>query len=481
MKKTILSGLLLCASMAVMAQGFGGQGGPGGTGGPGGQGGPGGGSTEESAPNGATYVLSDGSTVTMSDTTLTNSGADYNVVQVTNGTLTLTNSTLTKTGDTETSGGDATSFYGTNASAFVSGSTGNLVLNNVTINSTADGANGVFAYNGGTATVNGITIYNNSVRSRGLHATYGGTIKATDVNITTCAETSSTIATDRGGGYVYVTGGTSTAKGRRSAVLYSTGTIEATNLTGVSELGEIADVEGDNHVVMTNCDMTSGSSERGIMMLQSGSGDATGNNAYVTATSCKLTTTDSSAPLCEVPTANTGTLNLTDCTLSVGSGTLMYVDYNTQWQTYGGTGKLNLQTTQDSWTYEGNVKADSYSNVDVTVGDNVTWNGAIDTDNTAKTADVTVNEGATWVLTANSNVTTLVNNGTIYTNGYTLTTDSQSGSGSIQNTTGIDSVKKNSDSALNKVYNLRGQYVGQSLEGLPAGIYVANGKKYIVK
>lgn len=32
-----------------------------------------------------------------------------------------------------------------------------------------------------------------------------------------------------------------------------------------------------------------------------------------------------------------------------------------------------------------------------------------------------------------------------------------------------------------RVYNLNGQYVGVSLEGLPKGIYIAGGKKYILK
>ena len=32
-----------------------------------------------------------------------------------------------------------------------------------------------------------------------------------------------------------------------------------------------------------------------------------------------------------------------------------------------------------------------------------------------------------------------------------------------------------------KVYNLNGQFVGISLEGLAKGVYVMNGKKYIVK
>ncbi|MCR5312599.1 MAG: hypothetical protein K6E54_02925 [Bacteroidaceae bacterium] len=439
-----------------------------------GQGGGGGNSSSDlTAPYGATYTLSDGSTVTKSGETITNSGNDYNVVQVSNGTLYLTSCTLTKTGDTTTSGGDATSFYGTNSSIFATGSTANIIINNSTVNSTADGANAVFAYNGGTITVNGITIVNQSSRSRGLHATYGGSITASDVDITTNSETSSTIATDRGGGYVYVTGGTATAKGNKSAVLYSTGTVEVTNLTGVSEAGEIGDVEGDNHITMTNCTMTSGSSERGLMMLQSGSGDAEGSNAYINAISSTLTTTDADAPLCEVPTLNNGTLNLTDCTLSIASGVLMYVDYNTQWSTYGGTGNLNLYTTQDTWTYTGAVKADAYSNVNVLVGENVIWQGSNDADNTAVTADVTVNNGGTWILTSNSYVNTLVNNGTIYLNGYTLTYDNLTGNTPL-NETSVEGVR--ADAAYRgSAYTVSGQRVNNDSKG----IIVQKGKKYV--
>ena len=32
-----------------------------------------------------------------------------------------------------------------------------------------------------------------------------------------------------------------------------------------------------------------------------------------------------------------------------------------------------------------------------------------------------------------------------------------------------------------RVYNLRGQYMGESLEGLTPGVYIYNGKKYVVK
>lgn len=425
-KKILLATLIAAVSMNMLADGPGGD--------PPGGDTPGGGGTSTDSPDGAYYTLADGSTVTKSNETLSTSTSDYNVVQVTSGTLTLNSCTLTKTGDTSRTDGDATSFYGTNSSVYAGGSSAVIYLNDCSITSTAKGSNAVFSYNGATIYVDGITIYNNSSVSRGLHCTYGGTIIATDVDITTCSETSSTIATDRGGGTVTVTGGTATAKGNNSAVLYSTGTITANNLTGVSEQGEIAVVEGDNGVIISGCAMTSGSAKRGLMMLQSGSGDAQGSNAYITVSDSTLTVTGSSVPLCEVPTENNGTLTLTDVTLNVASGILMYVDYNTQWSTYGGYGNLVLETTQDSWTYTGTVDADSYSNATVSVGENVIWNGAVDTDNNAKTVVVTVESGAVWNLTADTYVSTLVNNGTINKNGYTLTAGSTSGNGTINET-----------------------------------------------
>lgn len=442
---------------------------------PSGGGGQPGGSSSSSTPDGAAYTLSDGSVVTKSNETLSTSTADYNVVQVTKGTLNLTSCTVNKSGDTNSTDGDATSFYGINSAVYASGSSAFINMTGGTVTTTSKGSNAIFATDGATITADGVVIDNSKSVSRGLHCTYGGIINATNVNITTRSETSSTIATDRGGGTVTVTGGTSTAKGNNSAVLYSTGSITATNLTGVSEQGEIAVVEGDNSVTINNCTMTSGSSKRGLMMLQSGSGDADGVNASITVTGGTLNVTGSSTPLCEIPTLNNGTLTLTDVTLSVASGELMLVDYNTQWSTYGGYGHLVLQTTADSWSYTGTVDADKYSHATVLVGKNVVWNGTIDSDNDAVSTQVTVNEGATWVLTGNAFVTTLVNNGTIKTNGYTLTAATQSGTGTV---TAIEAVAAENASANATAYDLGGRPVSVR-NG--KGIYIQNGKKYFRK
>ena len=426
-------------------------------------------------PAGAAYVLSDGSTVTKTSEALSTTTSDYNVVQVTKGTLNLTDCTLKKEGDYSSSySGDDTSFYGTNSAVYASGSSAFINVSGGTVTTDAKGANAVFATDGATITVSDLTIDNSKSVSRGLHCTGGGIINASNVTITTRSETSSTVATDRGGGTVTVRGGTITAKGSKSSVLYSTGTISVDGITGLSEKGPMATVEGANTVIIENSQMTSNSDARGILLHQSNSGDAEGTKPVCTVTNSTLTTTDSSAPLCFV-TNVTATLTLTDVTLSVASGRLMSVEYYKRGE--GSTGHLVLQTTKDSWTYTGSVDADNVNNAAVTVGENVTWNGAMDSDNNAVSTAVTVESGAVWNLTGNCYVTTLTNNGTINTNGYTLSYKTLNGSGIISETTGIGEIVNSQSSNSQSIYTLDGRIATNSMKG----IMIQDGKKFIRK
>ena len=255
--------------------------------------------------------------------------------------------TITKTGDG--SGGDNSSFYGNNSSIYAgaasstnyqsttAASGAKIVIKNVTVNGSAQGANAVIATNGATVEIDGITINNTNSVSRGLHATYGGIITASNVDITTNEATSSTIAT----------------------------------------------------------------------------------------------------------------CTLSGCTVTVPSGILMYVMADSQWSTSGAVGNLIL----DNGTYSGIVKYD-----------------------TGYTANVTVNSGATWNLTADTSIGTLVNNGTINTNGYTLTYTSKSGSGTINETTGIKTVKSE-ESKVKSCYTLDGRIATDSMKG----IIIQDGKKFIRK
>lgn len=419
-----------------------------------------GGSTT-SSPSGATYSHTSGTT-TLSGQTWTCSTSDYNVVQVTGGTLTLNNCTLKKTGG-DTSDSDGSSFYGINSAAYVAGSSAVLNMTGGTITTSAIGANAGFAYNGGTLNISDVTIVNTANLSRGIHATGGGIINATNLDITTSGSNSSVVATDRGGGTVTVNEGSYVTTGTDCAILYSTGTISASDATGSSAKGEIGVIEGDNSITITNCDFTSGSSSRGLMILQSGSGDSEGYNGQITVTGGSLTLTDSSAPLCEIPTNITGTLTLKDVTLTVPSNILMYVDYNTRWSTYGGTGNLVLET-DSTWSVDGIVSMDSYANA----------------------LNVTVGEGVTWNLTANTSVTalTIEDGATVNTNGYTLTYSSLSGSTDniVDKSTGISNVSYNSDKKNdNRIYSLDGILLNENgdTSSLPHGVYIKNGKTFL--
>lgn len=249
---------------------------------------PGGGSTK-SSPSGATYKLTSGSE-TLLNTTYESTTSDYNVLQVTGGTLTVNNCTIKKSAG-DTSDSDGSSFFGINSAVYVAGSSAVINMTGGTITTTAKGSNAGFAYNSGTLNISDVTINNTGNLSRGIHATGGGIINATNLNVTTAGSNSSVVATDRGGGTVTVTKGSYVTTGTDCAILYSTGTITANDATGSSSKGEVGVIEGNNTITINNCDFTSGSSTRGLMILQSGSGDSQGYNGKITINGGKITLT----------------------------------------------------------------------------------------------------------------------------------------------------------------------------------------------
>src|SRR5574344_455508 len=306
-------------------------------------GGGGGGSSSVAYSHGATLVIK--SNGTYANQTYSQTGSDYNVVKDTCATATLTNCTLTKTGATASSG-DNSSCYGINAGVYVSKS-GVLTMKGGSITTNADGANAAFCYNGGTLNLYDVTIYNSATRSRGLHCTggNGATINAYNCTVTTTKATSSTIATDRGGGTVYVNGGTYTANGAKCAIVYSTGDMTVKKIKGYSNNtseGDIADIEGDNNITIDSCRLTCSGTSRGVMLYQSGSGDASGYNPTMKISHSNLTLVSSAAPFCEVSTAVNAFLTLNADTITAPSGVLAYVHTNTNWNNTNNK-YLNLQ------------------------------------------------------------------------------------------------------------------------------------------
>lgn len=93
--------------------------------------------------------LTENTTITEGD--YKSSDADENAISASgNVKVSISNITVTKSGDSD--GGDNTSFYGTN-SAIIAKDGATLNIENATISTDANGANGVFSY-GGSATTN---------------------------------------------------------------------------------------------------------------------------------------------------------------------------------------------------------------------------------------------------------------------------------------------------------------------------------------
>lgn len=448
---------------------------------------PGGGRTTSVAySHGATLVIT-GSPATYADKTYTQTGSDYNVVKDTVTTATLTNCTLTKTGATASSG-DNSSFYGINAALYVSGS-GVLTMKGGSITTNADGANAAFCFKGGTLNLYDVTIYNSATRSRGLHCTggSGATINAYNCNVTTLKETSSTIATDRGGGTVYVNGGTYTANGAKCAIIYSTGDMTVKNITGYSNSssqGDIADIEGDNKITIDSCRLTCAGTSRGVMLYQSGSGDASGYNPTMKISHSALTLTSDEASFCEVSTAVNAFLTLDQDTITCPSGVLAYVHTNTNWNN---TNAKYLRLMLKNGTYTGALNADATGTIYVNIASDATWQGAMDNASTAKLDTVVVS--GTWIMDKASNVDVLIINsgGKVYTNGYTLTATKTTNNGTLDTTsTNITAGLSTVTSATADVqaddayYTLSGMRMA-SASTLPKGIYIHGGKKIVVR
>ena len=177
------------------------------------------------------YVV-DGIDAVIDGGTYSSTTADQAVFLVVNGgSLTIRNAEITKSGDT--SNEEQSNFYGFNSAVLVAGEGSNVTVENTTITTQSSGSNGVVATGGATAAVQQTTIETHANSSRGLHATYKGTITGENVAIHTHGAHSATLATDRGNSTVTVTGTNElNTEGDGSPLLYSTGQISASGVTG---------------------------------------------------------------------------------------------------------------------------------------------------------------------------------------------------------------------------------------------------------
>ena len=284
------------------------------------------------------------------------------------GRLTLKDVTVTTTGSSSSS--DDSSFYGLDAGVLALGGS-SITETGGAVTTTGNGANGVFAYRDRLV---GRDLWGHDhgigpVRARSIMAAGDGKITASDLDVSTSGASGATVATDRGGGTISVSGGKYVTRGMNSPGMYSTGTIRVSGGTYDAKGAEAAVVEGANSVTALDASLT-GHVNRGVMIYQSMSGDAHGSTGVFREKGGSLTAW--SGPLFYV-TNTTGTIHLTNVRLSASSGALLDAAAG-DWGTVGSNGGT---ATIDAVTQVlvGAIDVDSISSATLSLADGSSLKG----------------------------------------------------------------------------------------------------------
>lgn len=341
--------------------------------------------------------------------TLVSEDSDKSVLVISEGaSLNAKGSTFEKKAG-DTSNESQSNFFGLNAAVVVKRGS-SLNLDGVTISTSAEGANALFATGKSSVKAKNIKIRTKKNSSRGLDATYGGAIQAQNVDIETEGAHSAAFATDRGEGNVNVEGGSAHTRGEGSPVVYSTGNISVKNIRGSARSSEIAVVEGKNSASMEGCTLFGGSqsrSPRAVMLYQSMSGDARKGNASMSIKNCSLFNSGT-GPFFYVTNTSASVL-MENTKLESKGSELLHVSGNNSERGWGkkgaNGGKLDFTAVKQNLT--GDIFCDAISSASLKLTKGSTYMGTINSANGGK-VNVTLDKKSKLVLTGNSFVNVFV-------------------------------------------------------------------------
>ncbi len=398
-------------------------------------------SNNSNNPNNQTNTNYTANTEIKEETTITSgnytsSSADENAILVT-ADANISNITVSKTGDSD--GGDNTSFYGTN-SAVLAKDKATLTLENVTIETSATGANGVFSY-GGSATTNNsssdgtkVVIKNSKItttkdNSGGIMTTGGGIMEATNLEIETAGTSSAAIRSDRGGGTVTVNEGTYKTTGKGSPTIYSTADITVTNANLIATASEGVVIEGKNKVTLNSCNLEDtnttlngkSTTYKNIFLYQSMSGDAATGNSEFTAKDSTITTNKGDT-FYVTNTSSTITLENNTIINNDASGNFLRIQSDSWGNSNSNGGDVILNAANQE--IKGNIVVDKISTLSISLKNNSTFEGIINGSNTAKSLELTLDKTSKIKLLGDTYLTSFNNedssNSNVDFNGYKL-------------------------------------------------------------
>lgn len=234
------------------------------------------------------------------------------------------------------------------------------------------------------------------------------------------------VATDRGGRNISVDGGTISIEGSGSPIVYSTGDIEVSDVTGTASESQLVGMEGLITVLIRNSTLSSSQTGKtasdpvadGVIIYQSTSGDAestTGEAATFQAVDSKLSSaTQSGSMFYLTNTSADVVLKNTELDFASSAARLLYAAGNdaNNWGQAGSNG-ATVKFTGIGQQLAGDVVADTISSVDLHLTEGTTWAGAASIEQNAagSTSDApmtaNIDGSSQWTVTADSTVSSL--------------------------------------------------------------------------
>lgn len=368
--------------------------------------------------------------------TFTSTGTDENAVHILDGAqVTLKNVTADRT-SSDSKGGDNSSFYGVGAA--ILNTDGKAYISGSTVDTDAAGGAGIFSYGDGVTYVSDTTIKTQQDTSGGIHAAGGGTM--------------------------VVDGGTYTSNGTGSPAIYSTANIAVNNANLTANGSEAVCIEGLNSLHLYNSNLTGNMSDNeqndctwNVILYQSMSGDSELGNSTFEMDGGSLTAKNGGM-FYTTNTESTFVLSDVDITYAEDNDFFLKCTGNQNHRGWGQSGSNGADClfTAITQKMEGDIIWDSISKLDFYMTDGSTLKGAVKDDESCAGdggsgyASFYIEEGSSWVVTGDSELTNLYCAGTITDeDGNSVTIKGSDGTvyaeGTSQYTITVDKYEKTAD------------------------------------
>jgi hypothetical protein len=257
-----------------------------------------------------------------------------------------------------------------------------------------------------------VTLSDTALRTKtdgeaGVMATQDGAATLTGVDVVTSGDYSIPLAIGMGGGSITESGGKIVSSGAYSPCLFSAGAITVTEGICKARRSEAAVIEGSSSVSLSDVIVSSQGDDSAVRIFGNGSADVeTGTVAHGSFTmSGGSLVYDARAGSLFYVTNSTGVITLSGVEVVAISSALLEAAAGS-WGAAGLNGGSAILDANDQ-TLTGNLIADAFSTLNVTLERGSELTGAIDPERTAKEANLTLDATSTWKVTADSYLTGL--------------------------------------------------------------------------